>query len=497
MASCEAPEHEPERPKPSESTPLLGVSPPKDDDWVSEVRLLVRYSLPLIVTYLLQYSGYIIITFMAGHLSAHDLAAASIGMTTMNIIGYAIFEGMATALDTLCSQVYGSGNMTGVGLHVQRMLILMGLTAIPIASIWAASPWILPHFLQESQADLAVTAGTFLRINIIGIPGYASFEAIKRFLQAQGSFKLATFVLIVCTPVNVFLSWLFGFKLGMGLTGAALGVALTNNLRPILLVIFIMMPTGRWSHKCWGGFSRAALTDFKHMAKLAFAGSSVNIAEWGALQILMFTTSRLGTDYLAAQTVLTTISVMAWHIPFSLGISTTTRIGHLIGAGLVQTARNTAKVYALAFLCLGCFDGLVIYLLRDNILQFFLDINDHTTDGVPSQPTSDSSVYAIASATILSVCVYHALDSFICFTNGVLRGLARQHVAACVVIAVNYCAAVPIAVWLELGPPNLGLNGVWLGIAAGMVLIAGIECFYMRITKWQNCVDDVRDREGF
>src|SRR6478736_7005222 len=71
-----------------------------------EAKLLCQYSLPLIATYLLQYSFTVITTIVAGRLGAEELAASSLGLTTINIIGFTIFEGMATALDTLCAQAY-------------------------------------------------------------------------------------------------------------------------------------------------------------------------------------------------------------------------------------------------------------------------------------------------------------------------------------------------------------------------------------------------------
>ena len=55
------------------------------DSWWAELRLLARYSLPLVATYLLQYSHSVITTVAAGHLGPRELAAASVGMTTMNI----------------------------------------------------------------------------------------------------------------------------------------------------------------------------------------------------------------------------------------------------------------------------------------------------------------------------------------------------------------------------------------------------------------------------
>ncbi|KAI1121749.1 MATE efflux family protein [Nemania abortiva] len=487
VASSEAHDEATEHLPPSESTPLLAdsssqalVSSPKDEVW-SELWLLLRYSLPLIATYLLQYSWCIIVTFISGHLSADDLAAASIGMTTMNIIGFAAFEGMATALDTLCSQAYGSGNLTGVGLHVQRMMVIIAFTAVPIGAIWAVSPWILSLFVK--QHHLAVMAGTFLRVSIIGMPGYASFEALKRFLQAQGNFKAAMCVLVVCTPLNALLSWLFASKLGMGLAGAALGTALTNNLRPTLLLLYIVSPAGRWSHQCWGGFSRAALSFSKlwPMAKLSIAGTAVNLAEWAAFEIVTFSTSYLGTEHLAAQTVLTTISIVSWHIPFSVSVGISTRIGHLIGAGLLATARRAAILYGCVFALIGCFDGLVILSLRHYLPHFFSD---------------DPTVRDIAAKAMLAVSAFQIIDSLICYTNGMLRGLGRQSVAAWVVTIVNYCAAVPLAVWLELGPSGLELSGGWIGVGSGMVVIAAVECCYMKILRWQDCVESVKLREG-
>ncbi|KAI1405389.1 MATE efflux family protein [Hypoxylon fuscum] len=467
----------------TESTPLLAnsqhVECATSDRWGSELWLLFQYSVPLVFTYLLQYSHSVITTFVAGHLGADDLAAASIGMTTMNIVGYATIEGMATALDTLCAQAYGSGNLHGVGLHVQRMMLLMVLAVIPIGAFWVCSPWILSLFVR--QEHLAVLAGSFLRVSLVGLPGYAFFETGKRFLQAQGDFKAAMISILICAPANALLSWYFTFRLDMGLEGAALGAALTNNLRPVLLLAYILMPWGKWTHQCWGGFSRDAFSNWGPCLRLSVAGFAVNLGEWAAFEIVTFSTSYLSTNHLAAQSILTTISVVSWHIPFSISVAISTRIGHLIGAGLLTTARRAAVLYSVVFTLIGTVDGLIIFVLRDPLVAFF---------------SEDQAVRDLASKTMLGVGVFQIIDSIICCTNGLLRGLGRQSVAAWVVFAVNYLGAVPVAIWLELGSSGLELNGVWIGLGSGMVLIAAIEGLYMKALRWQDCVASVKQREG-
>ncbi|RSL82664.1 hypothetical protein CEP52_016911 [Fusarium oligoseptatum] len=98
----------------------------------SEIRLLLRQSPPLIITSLLQFVPYVLTTVISGHLGPGDLVAASIGAITMAITGYAFVSGMVAALDTLCAQTYGSGDVRGVGLHVRRMSLLILAAYIPI-----------------------------------------------------------------------------------------------------------------------------------------------------------------------------------------------------------------------------------------------------------------------------------------------------------------------------------------------------------------------------
>ncbi|KPM39575.1 hypothetical protein AK830_g7017 [Neonectria ditissima] len=446
----------------AETAPLLSAAErhgPKtaaDSAW-SELCLLAKYSLPLIATYLLQYSFSVITTFVAGHLSADDLAAASIGVTTMNIIGLAIFEGMATALDTLCAQAYGSGNLVGVGLHVQRMLLLMAIVALPVAGVWLCSAPIIGVFIP--QQHLAVKAGSFLRVSVIGLPGYAAFEAGKRFLQAQGDFKAGMVILV-----------------GMGLDGAALGAAVTNDLRPILLLLYIVF-FKKPSHRCWAGLSRSALQGWGPMIRLSAAGSAVTLAEWAAFEILTFSTSYISTVHLAAQTILTTTSVVMWHIPFSVSVAVSTRVGHLIGAGLVLTARRATLLYAVCFAAIGIFDGALLFSLRNHISLIFSD---------------DAAIRELATQAMASVGAFQVIDAILCGCNGILRGLGRQSIAAWVVFIINYLAAIPLAIWLELGPLKIGLNGVWIGLGSGMVAIGVIEVGYMRMIDWQDCVEDLK-----
>ena len=146
---------------------------------------------------------------MAGRLGTTELAAASLATMTANITGLAIYEGLATSLDTLTSQAFGAGKKHLVGLHVQRMILLVLLTTVPIGTIWMCSSWILASIVP--QRAVAYMAGDFLRFYLIGAPGYGIFEAVKRFTQAQGDFVGPMLTAMICAPFNIFWNWLFVF----------------------------------------------------------------------------------------------------------------------------------------------------------------------------------------------------------------------------------------------------------------------------------------------
>lgn len=175
--------------------------------WQREAKVLARYSGPLVLTFLLQYSLTVASIFTVGHLGKVELGAVSLASMTANITGYAVYQGLATSLDTLCAQAYGSGRKKLVGLQTQRMVYFLWSITVPIGIIWLCAEKILMKIVPEK--DVAILAGRYLKIVLIGAPGYATFESTKRYLQAQGIFSASLYVLLICAPLNAFMNWLF------------------------------------------------------------------------------------------------------------------------------------------------------------------------------------------------------------------------------------------------------------------------------------------------
>ena len=176
-------------------------------------------------------------------------------------------------------------------------------------------------------------------ILIFSIPRYMVFERGKRFLQAQRLFRATTYVLLVGAPFHIVLIGLFVLK--SVFIGAPISVIITRTLLPVLLILYVRFFN---RSQCWGGLSERALATWGTKIRLAIPDRIMIEAEWLAFEIMTIAASRFGTDYLAAQSILSATVVICYRFLFPMSIAASTRVGNLIGANLVDAAKVAARV---------------------------------------------------------------------------------------------------------------------------------------------------------
>jgi MATE family multidrug resistance protein len=161
------------------------TSPPPYRLWLSEIWLLTCASLPIILAYTLQNSLQTISVLVVGRLSPESLATAAFSYMFAMATAWLIALGGTTAIDTLASTSFtGSKDKTDLGVLLQRgIIVLSGFYAV-VALVWWESEHIFRALGQEQY--ICVQSAKFLRCLIPGGLGYVWFEAMKKFLQAQG-----------------------------------------------------------------------------------------------------------------------------------------------------------------------------------------------------------------------------------------------------------------------------------------------------------------------
>ncbi|KIW63704.1 hypothetical protein PV04_08687 [Phialophora macrospora] len=443
--------------------------------WQREAKVIARYSAPLMVTFILQYSLTVASIFTVGHIGTVELGAVSLASMSANITGYAIYQGLATSLDTLCAQAYGSGRRKLVGLQMQRMVFFLWTITFPIAIIWIFAENILLALVPEPE--VAKLAGLYLKVVLAGAPGYAAFEAGKRYVQAQGLFSASLYVLLFCAPFNAFMNWLFVWRFQMGFIGAPIAVAITDNLLPMGLFIYVRF-FSKSGMSCWNGFTKKALQNWAPMVKLALPGVVMIEAEVLAFEILTFAASYFGTTTLAAQSVLATLTSLTFQIPFPLSIAGSTRVANLIGATLADAAKVSTKVTFSAAVVVGILNVTLLSALKDYIPRLF---------------TSDPEVIRIVSEILPLCAAFQLFDALAAACNGILRGLGRQEFGGYVQLFCYYVFAMPISFGTAFGA-GWGLWGLWTGVALALGLVAAVEFVYLARTDWNRSVEEAKAR---
>lgn len=201
---------------------------------------------------------------------------------------------------------------------------------------------------------------------------------------------------------------------------------------------------------------------------------------YSAFDILTLSTSYLGEDFLAAQSVLMTVAVMIYHIPFPISIAGSTRFGNLIGLGDLDSARVAFNTYYTIFLGIGVFDIVLLTSLRHVIARVFTD---------------EESVRLIIIEVLPIVAAAQLFDAMCALSNGLTRGLGRQRIAGWTNLGVYYLFGVPLSLLLTFGPPRMDLVGLWIGPLIGLGMTSSILCVYMKYADWDKAVEEARGRE--
>ncbi|AMD19215.1 HBR314Cp [Eremothecium sinecaudum] len=458
-----------------------------DDDGTTttsdEVRFILKNSLPITLTFFMEYSMTIISLFIIGHLRcASELASASLAVMTYNITGLSVIEGLASSLDTFCSQAYGAQKYSKVGLYFLRCSAMIIVASVFLIGPWWYSSIWLGYLIPEK--NLLGHVQQYLRIMTAGIPGIVLFETGKRYLQAQGHFKPSTYVLVIVVPVNILLVTLF--TKWFGFVGAPVGIVISQWLMALLLLTYALYFIPQTS-QCWYPFTdswfhfKRVFSNWRPMCRLAFPGLMMIEAEYLSFEVLTIMSTYFGVKAIAAQTVIANIGSLVYQIPFAMGCVVSTRIANHIGMSLPRNAKTAVKATYYVSCLVGVGNLLLIALFNKPLARMF---------------TKDEEVIELAHSVSYILALNQLYDAFTTFGTAILRGQGRQRLGGVWNIIAYYFFAIPLSGWLAFGPLHMELIGLWLGCGAGILLLSVVFSWYIYSSSWDNIVRDFLQREA-
>lgn len=216
------------------------------------------------------------------------------------------------------------------------------------------------------------------------------------------------------------------------------------------------------------------------MVRLAIPGMIMVVAEWFAFEVLTLASSQFGTNYLAAQSILVTLTSTTFQLPFPISIAASTRVANLIGAKLVNAAKTSAKVAVVAAAGVAIFNVILLSSLRYQL---------------PKLLTKDEEVIELVAQIMFLVAIMQIFDAMAAMAHGLLRGIGKQHFGGYANLIAYYVIALPISFGTAFGL-DWKLEGLWFGVTLGLVLVASVEYWYIYTSDWDQSVREAEHRNA-
>ncbi|KAB5512463.1 hypothetical protein DKX38_029491 [Salix brachista] len=457
-------------------------------EFLRESKKLWFLAAPAIFTSVCQYSLGAITQVFSGHVGTLELAAVSVENSVIAGFSFGLMLGMGSALETLCGQAFGAGQLDMLGIYMQRSWLILNTTAILLSLVYIFAGSLLR--LIGQTAAISKAAGIFSIWMIPQLFAYAFNFPMAKFLQSQSKIMVMAVISVSVLILHTIFSWLLMLKLKWGLVGAA--VVLNASWVIIDLSQFVYIISGTCG-RAWNGFSLKAFQNLWGFVKLSLASAvmlcpdldSKDFKSFCSLEVWYFMALILFAGYLknaeiAVDALSICMNILGWTVMVALGMNAaiSVRISNELGAAHPRTAKFALVVAVSSSFVIGLILAAILLIFRKSYPTLF---------------SSDVKVQKLVEelTPLLALCI--VIDNVQPVLSGVAIGAGWQAVVAYVNIACYYVFGIPLGLILGY-KVGLGVKGIWYGMLSGTVVQTLILFLIIYRTNWNKEASIAEDR---
>lgn len=335
------------------------------------LREMLPLALPIALQNLLMTSFRLVDTLMIGRLG--DVSIAAVGLA-----GYASFLveliafGMASGSAVFIAQYHGANNTFGIRRSFGAMLLFV----VPVGALFTIGVGLFPtQFMRlfTNDAALIEEGARYLSFACFSYFSLTLNMAFSTVLRCTEQVRIPMVASGVCSALNAVLNYIFIFGVfglpAMGVAGAGLATSVSALLNPLIILLLSFARRNILISPIKELFR---LKGFLKEYWIRVLPALLNEMLWSLSIVgINMVFGRMGTDNYAALTVERTIENIIF--VFFVGICNACNImvGKAIGAGRIEEGKLHAKRFMLLEPVLGITLGLVILLLRAEMISLF------------------------------------------------------------------------------------------------------------------------------
>lgn len=432
---------------------------PSSSQVAEELKELWGMAFPITAMNCLVYIRAVVSVLFLGRLGSLELAGGALSIGFTNITGYSVLVGLASGLEPVCSQAYGSQNWDLLSLSLHRMIFILFLAIIPISFLWVNLGPIMVFMGQDKE--VTSMAAMYCIFSLPDLLTNTFLQPLRVYLRSQRVTKPMMWCTLIAVIFHVPLNYWLVMVLGWGVKGVAVASVVTNLNMAVMLGGYVCVKErekGKVMKLLSWGMKGVGVEGLKPLMKLAIPSCLGICLEWWWYEIVTILSGYLPNPKVAvaATGIMIQTTSLMYTVPMALAGCVSARVGNELGAGKPYKARLAAMVALGCAFVIGIMNVIWTVIFRESWGKLF---------------TPDSSVTVLVASVmpIMGLCeLGNCPQTTGC---GILRGTARPAVGARINLGSFYFVGTPVAVGLAFGL-KFGFSGLWYGLLSAQVACA-------------------------
>ncbi|OMO71815.1 Multi antimicrobial extrusion protein [Corchorus olitorius] len=422
--------------------------------WIETVKTW-KIAGPIGFQLICQYGVNSVTNIFVGHIGNVELSAVTIALNVFGTFSFGFLLGMGSALETLCGQAFGAGQIHLLGVYMQRSCIILFVTCFLILPFYIFATPILKLLGQED--GIADLAGKFAILTIPQLFSLAITFPTQKFLQAQSKVNVLACIGFGALLLQAVTLWLFIYVFDWGTTGAAIAYDITSWETAIAQVVYVMF----WCNDGWHGFSWLAFKEIWAFVRLSIASAVMLCLELWYMMTIILLVGHLNNAV---------IQVGA--------LAICVRVSNELGLKHPRAAKYSVYVTVLQCLLIGLLCMVAVIIARDHFAIIF---------------TSSQELQKAVADLAYLLGVTMVLNSVQPVISGVAIGGGWQSLVAYINLGCYYLFGLPLGFLLGY-IADLGVMGLWAGMIAGIALQTLLLLLVLYRTNWNKEVAETSER---
>ncbi|KAJ4909490.1 MATE efflux family protein [Raphanus sativus] len=204
---------------------------------IDELKELWAMVLPITAMNCLVYVRAVVSVLFLGRLGSLELAGGALSIGFTNITGYSVLVGLASGLEPVCSQAFGSKNWELLSLSLHRMVVILLIAAVPISILWINLGPIMLFMGQDPE--ITATAAEYVLYALPDLLTNTLLQPLRVYLRSQRVTKPMMWCTLAAVAFHVPLNYWLVMVKRWGVPGVATASVVTNLIMVMFLVAYV------------------------------------------------------------------------------------------------------------------------------------------------------------------------------------------------------------------------------------------------------------------